>query len=70
MSSLEDQRDLIYIACLLGVSGFVGLFKTTSNFYVADGLIFKSLIGYFSAITNHSAIRQWRNPLKISPLRD
>jgi hypothetical protein len=29
------------------VSGFVDLFKTTSNFYVAHGLIFKGLIGYY-----------------------
>jgi hypothetical protein len=40
-----------YVARLLGSSGFVGLFKTTSNLYVASGLIFKGLIGYFSVIT-------------------
>jgi hypothetical protein len=39
-----------YVARLLGPSGFAGLFKTTSNLYVASGLIFKGLIGYFSVI--------------------
>ena len=57
-------------ACLLGFSGFVDLFKTTSNLYVADGLIFKGLISYSSMISYHSDIRQWRKPLKISPLLD
>ena len=52
----------------LGVSGFVDLFKTTSNLYVAGGLIFKGLIGYSSIATNHSDIIQWRKPLKIRPL--
>jgi hypothetical protein len=36
-----------------GISGFAGLFKTTSNLYVACGLIFKGLIGYFSMITQY-----------------
>jgi len=53
-----------------GVHGFVDLFKTTSNLYVADGLIFKGLIYYFSMITNHSDLIQRRKPLKISPLLD
>jgi hypothetical protein len=52
----------------LGVFGFVDLFKTTSNLYIAGGLIFKGLIGYFSIITKHSDIRQWRKSLKIRPL--
>jgi hypothetical protein len=37
-------------AHLLGFSGFAGLFKTTSNLFVACGLIFKDLIGYLSMI--------------------
>jgi len=32
----------------MGVPGFVDLFKTTSNLYVAGGLIFKGLMSYFS----------------------
>jgi hypothetical protein len=40
------------------VSGFVDLFKTTSNFYVAGGLICKGLIGYSSVITYYSAMPQ------------
>jgi hypothetical protein len=36
----------------LGSSGFAGLFKTTSNLYIACGLIFKGLIGYLSKITH------------------
>jgi len=58
------------IARLLGFSGFVDLFKTTSNLYVADGLIFKGLMGYSPIATNHYDIRQWRKPLKINPLLD
>jgi hypothetical protein len=50
------------------VTGFVDLFKTTSNLYVGDGLIFKGLMSYFSIMTYHSAIGQWRKPLKIRPL--
>jgi hypothetical protein len=34
----------------LGASGFAALFKTTSNLYLACGLIFKGLIGYLSMI--------------------
>jgi hypothetical protein len=30
------------------VSGFADFFKTTSNLYVACGLIFKGLMSYFS----------------------
>jgi len=52
----------------MAIGGFVDLFKTTSNFYVADGLIFKGLMGYSPIATNHSDIIQWRKPLKISPL--
>src|SRR4030043_1171414 len=52
----------------LGSSGFVDLFKTTSNLYVAGGLIFKGLIIYFSMIIYYSAIILWRKPLKIRPL--
>jgi len=33
------------------VSGFVDLFKTTSNFYIACGLIFKGLMSYLLIIT-------------------
>jgi hypothetical protein len=40
------------VALLLGSSGFAGLFKTASTLYVACGLIFKGLIGYFSMITH------------------
>jgi hypothetical protein len=54
------------IARLLGVPGFVDLFKTTSNLYVACGLIFKGLIGYFSMIIQYSILR--RKPFKIRPL--
>jgi hypothetical protein len=46
------SRDRVFIARLLGFSGFAGLFKTTSNLYTACGLIFKGLIGYFSMITH------------------
>ena len=53
-----------------GFSDFVDLFKTTSNFYVAYGLIFKVLIDYYPIATNHYDIRRWRKPLKISPLLD
>jgi hypothetical protein len=48
------------------VNGFVDLFKTTSNLYIACGLIFKGLIGYFSMINQYSILR--RKPLKIRPL--
>jgi hypothetical protein len=48
------------------VTGFVDLFKTTSNLYIACGLIFKSLIGYFSMINQYSILR--RKALKIRPL--
>jgi len=50
------------------VSGFDDLFKTTSNFYIAHGLIFKDLMSYSSIITYYSAISQWSKPLKIRPL--
>jgi hypothetical protein len=40
--------DQVCVARLLGSSGFAGLFKTTSNLYLACGLIFKGLIGYLS----------------------
>jgi len=53
----------------LGIAtGFVDLFKTTSNLYIADGLIFKGLMSYFSIISYYSAIVRWRKPLKIRPL--
>jgi len=52
------------------VSGFVDLFKTTSNFYIACGLIFKGLMSYSSMITFYSAISPWSKPLKIRPLLD
>ena len=52
----------------LGVPGFVDLFKTTSNLYVACDLIFKGLISYFYMITCYSAISPWRKPLKNRPL--
>ena len=61
-------RDLVCVAYLLGFSGFADLFKTTSNLYVACGLIFKGFMSYFSITTNHSNMRQWRKPLKIRPL--
>jgi hypothetical protein len=51
-----------------GVSGFVDLFKTTSNLYVAGGLIFKGLIGYSSMMTFYSDVGRRRKPLKIRPL--
>jgi len=54
------------VARLLEFYGFAGLFKTTSNLYVAGGLIFKGLIGYFSMITQYSILL--RKPLKIRPL--
>jgi hypothetical protein len=60
------SRDRIFVARLLGSSGFAGLFKTTSNLYAAGGLIFKGLIGYSSMITQYSTLR--RKPLKIRPL--
>jgi hypothetical protein len=50
------SRDRVCIARLPGASGFAGLFKTASNLYVACGLIFKGLIGYFSMITH---IQSW-----------
>jgi hypothetical protein len=53
-------------AHLLEFSGFAGLFKTTSNLFVACGLIFKDLIGYLSMITYYSILG--RKPLKIRPL--
>jgi len=59
-----------FIARLLGSSGFVDLFKTTSNLYVADGLIFMGLMCYSPIASNHSDIGQWRKPLKIRPLLD
>jgi len=59
-----------YVSYLLGFSGFVDLFKTTSNLYVADGLIFKDLIDYSPIATNHSDIILLRKPLKISPFLD
>jgi hypothetical protein len=46
--------------------GFVGLFKTTSNLYSDDGLIFKGLVGYLSMIIHYSIPR--RKPIKIRPL--
>jgi hypothetical protein len=46
------SRDRVFVARLLGSSGFAGLFKTASTLYVACGLIFKGLIGYFSMITH------------------
>ena len=52
----------------VGVSGFVDLFRTTSNLYVAGGLIFKGLISYSSIITYYFAISRWRKPLNIRPL--
>jgi len=58
------------IARLLESPGFVGLFKTTSNLYVAVGLIFKSLMSYSSMITDHSDMALRRKPLKIRPLLD
>jgi hypothetical protein len=70
MGLWEDQRNRVCVARLLGHSGFVDLFKTTSNLYVADGLIFKGLRCYYPIAANHSEIRQWRKPLKISPLLD
>ena len=48
--------------------GFVGLFKTTSNLYSDDGLIFKGLMSYFYIIIFHSDMGLWRKPLKIRPL--
>jgi len=50
------------------VAGFVDFFKTTSNFYIACGLIFKGLMSYSSMITYYSAIGRWIKPLKIRPL--
>jgi len=67
-SEAKEYGDWVYVTRLFGFSGFVALFKTTSNFYVADGLIFKGLMSYSSITANHSAIIQWRKPLKISPL--
>jgi hypothetical protein len=53
----------------LGVPGFVDLFKTTSNLYIADSLIFKGLMSYFSMMTNHSDTILRRKPLKIRLLQ-
>ena len=52
----------------LGVPGLVDLFKTTSNLYIAGGLIFKGLMSYSFIITCYSDISQRRKPLKIRPL--
>jgi hypothetical protein len=62
------SSDWVSVARLSGLSGLAGLFKTTSNPYIAGGLIFKGLIGYFSMITRYSTIVPRRKPLKIRPL--
>ncbi len=70
--SILDSFSSIIVSLLealrpsVGASGFVGLFKMTSNLYVACGLIFKGLICYFSMITQYPILR--RKPLKIRPL--
>jgi len=44
--------------CIIFIVDFVDLFKTTSNFYIIHGLIFKGLMSYSSMITYYSAISQ------------